>query len=110
MRILFLISLLPITFFLSGCTVVKPSCAIKPPSNCDLVTDDYCSQADPTVAGGSVEGQLMASAKSIERSLAVLAGAEEAENAPILNTGPLVTPEGGMGGTIDIDWTGPVGP
>lgn len=57
-----------------------------------------------------IEQQLLATAQSIERSLATLAMAQETNNPPLINTAPLVTAEGGMGGTADIDWTGPVEP
>lgn len=57
-----------------------------------------------------VEQELIAAAKTIEASLALLARTQEENNIPLLNTAPLVTPEGGMGGTVDIDWTGPIEP
>ncbi len=57
-----------------------------------------------------VEQELIAAAKTIEASLALLASTQEENNVPLLNTVPLVTPEGGMGGTVDIDWTGPIEP
>lgn len=57
-----------------------------------------------------IEMQLLSAAKSIESSLQTLAATKEASNPPILNTAPLVTAEGGMGGTLDIDWTGPIAP
>ena len=57
-----------------------------------------------------IEHELMSIAHSIERSLGTLAMAQEAHNPPLMNTAPLVTPEGGMGGTADIDWTGPIYP
>ncbi len=57
-----------------------------------------------------VEQQLIASAKTIETSLAMLARHQDDNNVPLLNTAPLVTAEGGMGFTADIDWTGPVEP
>lgn len=58
----------------------------------------------------NIEDQLVTAAKSIEKSLATLAASQEINNIPILNTGPLITPEGGMGHTADIDWTGPIEP
>jgi defect-in-organelle-trafficking protein DotD len=58
----------------------------------------------------SIEEQLITSAKSIEKSLANLAASQEMNNIPVLNTAPLITPEGGMGHTADIDWTGPIEP
>ena len=57
-----------------------------------------------------IEQQLLDTAQSIERSLALLAMSQEANNPPLINTAPLLTPEGGMGGTADIDWTGPIEP
>lgn len=98
--IIFLVSFS--TCFLYGCTPLRPPCA--PPIACE---DELA--LDPS-AHSTIEGQLIASAKSIERSLNTLASAQEAENPPIINTGPLVTPEGGMGGIVNIDWTGPIAP
>lgn len=101
MRLLIVPLILFLTAMAAGCTALKtPTTLIE--SEDELATDPS--------AFTTVEGQLMASAKSIERSLQVLASAQEAENPPIVNTGPLVTPEGGMGGTVNIDWTGPIGP
>lgn len=57
-----------------------------------------------------VEQELVAAAKKIETSLALLANSREDNVVPLLNTTPLITPEGGMGGTADIDWTGPIEP
>lgn len=57
-----------------------------------------------------VEQELITAAKKIETSLALLASAQEESNVPLLNTAPLITPEGGMSGTADIDWTGPIEP
>jgi defect-in-organelle-trafficking protein DotD len=56
------------------------------------------------------EASLLETAQSIEKSLAVLASAQEAKSPPVVNIEPLITPEGGMGGTADIDWVGPLGP
>lgn len=57
-----------------------------------------------------ISAQLISSARSIEKSLATLAATQETINIPVLNTIPLITQEGGMGGTADIDWTGPLEP
>ncbi|MGD0465881.1 MAG: type IVB secretion system lipoprotein DotD [Gammaproteobacteria bacterium] len=57
-----------------------------------------------------IGSQLVSSARSIEKSLAILAASQEINNIPVLNTIPLITQEGGMGGTADIDWTGPLEP
>lgn len=57
-----------------------------------------------------VERELVIAARSVERSLTSLARMQEAKDPPVLNTTPLITPEGGMGGSADIDWTGPLEP
>jgi defect-in-organelle-trafficking protein DotD len=57
-----------------------------------------------------IELQLLGAATSIESSLNTLAATKETSNPPILNTSALVTPAGGMGGKLDIDWTGPIAP
>ena len=57
-----------------------------------------------------IELQLLGAATSIESSLNTLAATKETSNPPILNTTALVTPAGGMGGKLDIDWTGPIAP
>lgn len=117
---------------LTGCTVLKPAekvyvptencntCAPKrkgkaaccPPETGDCcVISDICEDVrEPLVETGCVETQLLKTAKSIERSLSILAAAQVSEDPPIISTAPLVTPEGGMGGHVDIDWTGPIGP
>lgn len=81
---------------LLGCSLTKT----KP------TTDDKTT----VVNNKEVEKQLVETAQSIERSLAMLAMSQEANNPPLMNTAPLITPEGGMGGTADIDWTGPIEP
>ncbi len=58
----------------------------------------------------TIEDQLVHAAESIEQSLGVLAAAEQAESPPILDTAPLITPEGGMHGKVDLEWTGPLAP
>jgi defect-in-organelle-trafficking protein DotD len=107
-RPLLLLSILFFMFAMSGCTVLK-----KSEVECD-VPDVSCEpcRVPPQIDCPklNVEEQLLGAAQSIEESLNTLAAAQKAESQPILNTAPLVTPEGGMGGTIDIDWTGPIGP
>ena len=53
---------------------------------------------------------LLGVAQSIEQSLGTLALNQETNNPPLINTAPLITPEGGMGGKADIDWSGPIEP
>lgn len=111
MQILKWMTLSFIALTLTGCSVLRPP--INDPTVCPkpkLPCEETCSpEVDPTSAC-SVEGQLVSAAKSIEKSLHTLAAAQEAESPPILRTAPLVTPEGGMGNTADIDWTGPLAP
>lgn len=57
-----------------------------------------------------LEQKLVVAAESIERSLGTLALLQESKTPPLLNTAPLITPEGGMGGCANIDWTGPIEP
>jgi defect in organelle trafficking protein DotD len=102
MRILLVILISFLTGLVTGCTALK-----RPPPPVEIQEDELAY--DPA-SHESVEGQLLASAKSIEKSLLTLAETQEYENPPILSTGPLVTPEGGMGGTVNIDWTGPIEP
>jgi defect-in-organelle-trafficking protein DotD len=109
-RPLFLLSLLFLSLTVTGCTVLKKNNIAA----CEVPADTPCVPCKPPIVvdcpKANVENQLLAAAQSIEQSLNTLASAQKAESAPILNTAPLVTPEGGMGGTIDIDWTGPIGP
>ncbi len=58
----------------------------------------------------SVQTQLLMAAESIEKSLNILASAEKAKSPPVLETTPLKSPEGGMGGFVDMEWSGPIGP
>jgi len=58
----------------------------------------------------TLEKKLVEAANSIERSLGTLAMLQEHKAPPLLNTEPLITPEGGMGVCADIDWTGPIEP
>lgn len=75
-----------------------------------LNNNDHVIISSKSSTDADIGGQLVAAARSIEKSLATLAAAQEISNIPVLNTAPLLTPEGGMGGTADIDWTGPIEP
>lgn len=120
--LLFFILALPLT----GCTILKKSdiCKVKPASDvCSFCNKkkpkngSCCCEAaicedvrEPLLETNCFESQILRTARSIEKSLGTLAAAQVAEDPPIISTGPLVTPEGGMGGSIDIDWTGPIAP
>jgi defect-in-organelle-trafficking protein DotD len=103
-RMNILLSLTLLVLMTSGCTVLKHPTE-KSVSNAPKKTSKQAA-----AASSNIESQLLNTAQSIEQSLGTLAAAEKAESPPILNTAPLLTSEGGMGGKIDIDWTGPVGP
>ena len=62
------------------------------------------------VAPPQVANQLAMTAGSIDASLRELAHTKRKHTLPGLNTAPLITAEGGMGGLIDINWIGPVAP
>ena len=74
---------------------------IDRPQNADSTRRDGCRRRGGRTSGRSRLGDCRRSAR---------AAAQEAESPPIINTAPLITPEGGMGGRVDIDWTGPVAP
>lgn len=111
MHILKCLMLSSIAITLTGCSVIRPP--VEDPTVCPrpkLPCEETCYPEVDPISACSTEGQLVAAAKSIEKSLHTLAAAEEAESPPILRTAPLVTPEGGMGNTADIDWAGPIAP
>ncbi len=58
----------------------------------------------------SIRPNLELAANSIERSLLSLAETQEPYQSHAINTVPLVTNAGGMGGTVNIDWSGPIEP
>lgn len=87
------------TTILSGCTVLK-----------NKIDNSQVPEADREPLAKDIEHQILTTAKSIEGSLTTLAAAQEAESPEVINTLPLITPEGGMGGKADIDWTGPIAP
>lgn len=100
-----LMSTLLLALLMSGCTVLK-----SPPEKSITSENRKKARQHAMLGNTQIEAQLLSTAQSIEQSLSTLAAAEKAESPPILNTAPLVTSEGGMGGKIDIDWTGPIGP
>jgi defect in organelle trafficking protein DotD len=56
-----------------------------------------------------IEAQLLLTARSIEQSLNTLIQQQSLPEAPpALNTSLLITPEGGMGDPVVIDWSGPI--
>ncbi|MEY3183083.1 MAG: hypothetical protein RLZ35_1068 [Pseudomonadota bacterium] len=81
-----------------GCQIKEAPPCVRPDSSTPV------SNPHPS------EASLLETAQSIEKSLAILASAQEAKSPPVINTQPLITPEGGMGGIADIDWVGPIGP
>lgn len=116
-RFLILASLVALLLGLNGCTALKsreqgPINRNGASNNSEVDTGIRPPKqfSKQKIATSNVESQLLAAAQSIEESLNTLAAAEKAESAPILNTEQLITPEGGMGGTADVDWTGPIGP
>lgn len=98
-RIAILLFSLLLVLVTTGCTVLRN------PSQKSISNE----KRKTTPSTANLETQLLNAAQSIEQSLSTLAAAQKAESQPILNTEPLLTSEGGMGGKIDIDWTGPVG-
>lgn len=87
----------------SSCSKFKNRSLAKTKTN--IINNNYKHNVN-----NDIGVQLVSSAKLIEKSLATLAASQEINNIPVLNTAPLITQEGGMGGTADIDWTGPIEP
>src|SRR3990167_11038115 len=74
------------------------------------LTKNSQANASRVPLNSEVEAQLIAAAHSVESSLSILARNQDDHTVSLLNTTPLITPEGGMSGTADIDWTGPIEP
>lgn len=93
---------------LSGCSVLQTECT---PTE-KVICKESCSPEPPIplCSNADIQNDLVLTANSIDCALNILASAQEAESPPVVNIAPLITPEGGMGGKVDIDWTGPVGP
>lgn len=64
----------------------------------------------PTYQMTDVDRQLQKVALSVEDSLKTLALTQQAYAKEPINTDILVTPEGGMGGSTSVDWSGPIEP
>ncbi len=80
-------------------------------SGCDsALTKNSQANASRVPLNSEVETQLIAASRSVETSLSLLARSQDDKSMALLNTAPLITPEGGMSGTADIDWTGPIEP
>lgn len=93
----------------AGCSKLFRNSLTKPKTQ-NAEQTNIISNNKKTSIDTDIGAQLVSSARSIEKSLATLAAAQEISNIPVLNTAPLLTPEGGMGGIADIDWTGPLEP
>jgi defect-in-organelle-trafficking protein DotD len=103
------LSFLSLMLGLTGCSVLQKQCDFDEQK---IICKESCNPEPPLPAcsNADIQNDLVLTANSIERSLNVLASAQEAESPPVINIACLITPEGGMGGKIDIDWTGPVEP
>jgi defect in organelle trafficking protein DotD len=92
--ILLSLSLLSLTPLLSGCR-----------SSSTLPQQGNYPSVQP------LENQLGSAAQSVSASLRTLAKAQKSNGAlSVLDTAPLITPEGGMGGLVMLDWSGPIEP
>lgn len=74
-----------------------------------IITLNACTPK-PTYQMTDVEKQLKKTAISVEDSLRTLALTQQVYAKEPINTDILVTPQGGMGGTANIDWSGPIEP
>jgi len=90
---------------LSLALTVSLAACYKPPP-----TKNQAKPSSLSMSDHQMKAALLATAQSIDHSLNTLAAAQEASQPALINTAPLITPEGGMGGTADIDWTGPIAP
>jgi defect-in-organelle-trafficking protein DotD len=57
-----------------------------------------------------IQDRLSDTAKAVEKSLRILAAAQDTNVMNVINTAPLVTAKGGMGCKADLDWSGPIEP
>lgn len=83
------LSFLTLFIFLVQCTPVQKQSAFK---------------------GMDIEGLLFETANSVDNSLRVLAHTQKIYPQQVINTEPLITAKGGMGGRATLDWSGPIEP
>jgi len=91
---------LPIKLCIAICTVTLSACMFGNESNTAFLSGD----------NDEIRTGLLTAATSIESHLAELKAAQQQRKPALLNTAKLITPEGGLGGSADIDWTGPIAP
>lgn len=92
-----------LSLLLSGCGLSRLQTVEETPTH-------STSQTAPDLS--ALETQLKQATQSVSLSLRTLAKTQEAsaKRAMILDTAPLITPEGGMGDLVMLDWSGPVEP
>lgn len=88
--------ILPILFIIFSLNACAP---VKPAVPCNYAAQDI-----------NIDAKLSDTASAIERSLRILAEAQEMECMNVINTAPLVTAKGGMGCKANLDWSGPIEP
>jgi defect-in-organelle-trafficking protein DotD len=91
---------------LAGCSVLRHASDTEPKT---IAFGDPLNNTSE-MKDSHIESEILKAAESIEKSLKTLAAAQEAKGPPIIITAPLLTPEGGMGGKVDINWIGPIVP
>lgn len=79
-------------------------------SACAVFDKDYEKPLTELPPNRRLETELAKAAQNIESSLNVLAAAKVSEDPPLIDTAPLITAEGGMGGKVNLDWVGPIAP
>ena len=87
-RILPLFSIFLLSFLLQGCSLLNLKSLQDCTPSCIPACEDICAPEINPISECTIEGQLTASAKSIDKSLQTLAAAQEAESPPILHTAP----------------------
>lgn len=87
------ITIVAMSHLLIACAPVRPAV----PAN--YASQDIC-----------VHDRLSDTAIAVEKSLRILAAAQEPNVMNAINTAPLVTVRGGMGCKATLDWSGPIEP